>query len=385
MPKRERGSGGLFRMKGSKNWYAQYYDAKGRPCRVTTGTDNKQEAIGILRNLMSDRDRGVAFIGDVKKLNYGDLRAALIHNYIERGNKSLQTTVDGTETIWGLSPLDDFFGYNSDKEPGVSVTKITTDAAREFARKRLDEGVTNSTINTSLAALRRMLNIAREDGKIQFVPKIHLLKPNPARKGFLPKAKFDELLGHVPLHLKPLILLLYYCGLRVGEALQIQWSQVDLETAIIRLEDEQTKSGEARTVPLPDVLVNILEQVEPKTGTVFDGTGLRNEWPKACAAAGLAGGRHGGLIIHDLRRSAIKNLMKAGTSEKVAMTISGHKTRSVFDRYHIVDEEDVIEAMRKVQALAVPVVAPVKAGKKSSESSVRVVGGQKRLKMLKSP
>jgi len=151
---------------------------------------------------------------------------------------------------------------------------------------------------------------------------------------------------------------LYFCGARLGEALQIEWSQVNLEEGLIRLEEEQTKNSEARTVPLPDVLIAMLEAVEHKSGTVFEGTNLRKAWHKACVAAGLGtltevegkpDPRYTGLIIHDLRRSAIKNLMKAGTSEKVAMTISGHKTRDVFDRCRIVDTEDVVEAMRRVQ------------------------------------
>jgi len=58
--------------------------------------------------------------------------------------------------------------------------------------------------------------------------------------------------------------------------------------------------------------------------------------------------RYTGLIIHDLRRSAIKNLLKSGVPEKVAMSISGHKTRAVFDRYHIVDQSDLVEAMQKL-------------------------------------
>lgn len=378
MPKRERGTGGLFKMKGSKNFYAQYYDSNGRPRRVSTGTDIKQEAQRILRDLMVDRDRGVTFIGDVKKLHYGDLRKGLIQSYTEKGNKSLQVTVEGQETVWGLTPLDEFFDYKSDEEPGWAVTRITTDAAREFAHKRLEEGLTNSTINTSLALLRRMLNIAKDDGKLQTVPKIHLFKPNPARKGFLTLEKFEELLKHVPDDLKPLLLLLYYCGLRRGEALQIEWSQVDLDRATIRLEDTQTKSGEARTVPLPDVLIESLQRMQPKEGRLFNLTDpyIRKEWSKACEAVGLGGGRQGGLIIHDMRRSAIKNLMKAGVNQKVAMAISGHKTVSVFDRYHIIDEADVVEAMRKVQL--------DHASQKSSERTVRVGGGRKQVKLLKS-
>jgi integrase len=134
-----------------------------------------------------------------------------------------------------------------------------------------------------------------------------------------------------------------------------------LDAALIRLEDEQTKTGEARTVPLPDVLVKMLEQAEPKEGTVFCTTNLTKEWHKACAAVGLGKlekvegkkfKRYSGLIVHDLRRSAIKDQMKAGVSEKVAMAISGHKTRTMFYRYHIVDSTDVIEAMRNVENLA---------------------------------
>jgi integrase len=383
MAKRDRGTGGLFRIKGSKNYYAQIY-RDGRPCRITTGTDVKQEAQGFLRNLLTDADKGKAFIGDVQKITYGDLRAALIQNYTERGNRSLLVHANGTEFINGLEVLDEFYGYKSEKEPGVSVTKMTTDSAREFATKRLAEGVTNSTVNNSLKLIRRMLRIAHEDGKIQVVPKIRMYKANGARKGFLLREKFDELIAHLPVHLRPLITFLYFCGVRLGEALQIEWSQVDLNGALIRIEDEQAKSGEARTVPLPDVLVAMLRQVEPKAGPVFDSTNLRKAWNKACDETGLGtlekidaqgNRRYTGLIVHDLRRSAIKNLMKAGVNEKVAMAISGHKTRAVFDRYHIVDETDVLEAMRKVQgAVAKKSDGPL------SESSVRVKRVRARLK-----
>lgn len=284
--KRERGTGGLIRIKGCRYWYAQIY-VKGKARRISTKTPIKQKAQGVLRDLMTDTDRGVQFPGDLKKIFYGDLRNALLQNYVERGNRSLQTLADGEETIWGLKGLDEFFDYDPPDKRGASVTQITTDTAREFARKRTKAGVTNSTVNTSLSLLRRMLHIAHEDGKIQIVPKIRLLKENPARKGFLAREKFEELLSHMPEKLKPLITFLYYCGVRLGEALQIEWSQVDLKQAVIRIEDEQAKSGEARTVPLPDVLVTMLEQVEPKAGTVFVGTNLRKAWCKACAAAGL--------------------------------------------------------------------------------------------------
>jgi len=363
--RRERGTGGLIKIKGCRFWYAQIYDKNGKQRRISTRTEVKQKALADLRNLLTDKDRGLQFVGDLKRIRYGDLRAALLQNYVERGNKSLQVTADGTETIWGLKALDEFFQYEAASEgkqekPGLPVSRMTTDAAREFAKQRAEEGAANGTVNGSLALLRRMLSVAHEDGKIQVKPKIHLLKAGAPRKGFLPRAQFENLLSHIPTNLKPLITFLYYCGVRLGEATQIEWSQVNLGEALIRLEGEQTKSGSPRTVPLPDVLAKMLKRL-PREETVFDATNLRKEWHKACVAAGLGtltkvegkpDPRYDGLIIHDLRRSAIKNLMKVGVNEKVAMSISGHKTRDVFDRYHIVDTEDVVEAMQRVQRTA---------------------------------
>ncbi len=163
--------------------------------------------------------------------------------------------------------LDNFFGYAPDK-PGPSVVRITTDVGRQFIKQRLAEGIGNAAINRSLALLRRMLSIAREDGKISVVPKIHGLKEPSPRRGFIEEEKFEELLGLLPSHLRPLIAFLYYCGVRVGEALQIEWSQIDLNARLIRLEEEQRKTGEARTVPLHSRLIALLADIEPKVGLI---------------------------------------------------------------------------------------------------------------------
>jgi integrase len=373
--KRDRGTGGLIKIKGCRYYYAQYYDRNGKQVRVSTQTEVKQEAQTTLRNLLTDRDKGITPVSEMRKIKYGELRKALLDDYATRGNKSLLTSSEGNEFICGLKALDAFFEYGEDK-PGWPVTRITTDAAREFARKQQEAGLGNATINRSLALLRRMLNLAHEENKIQVVPKIRMLKEPPARKGFLPRDQFNKLLARLPGTLKPLIVFLYYCGVRLGEALQIEWSQVDLKAGLIRLEEEQTKTDEARIVPLPDVLIKMLEPIKPKAGTVFHDTNLRKSWQKACVAVGLGKyrdpknpytGGYDGLIIHDLRRSAVRNLIAAGVSEKVAMTISGHKTREVFDRYHIVDTTDVKNAMSLVEGYM-----PVK----------RMSFGEKSVKML---
>jgi integrase len=204
-----------------------------------------------------------------------------------------------------------------------------------------------------------------------------------ARKGFLELEKFNELVKILPTHLRPLVTLLYYCVVRVGEALQVEWSQVDLDARLIVLEEDQTKNAEARTVPLPSVLVMLLAEIEPKIGKVFSDTNVRTEWQRACATC-LLGTRtlvepadegaykwykYEGLIVHDLRRSAVRNLVNSGVPERVAMKISGHKTRAVFDRYHIVSTDDVTNAMRRLELNEAVGESLVKVPKKPNRST----------------
>jgi integrase len=349
--KRERGSGGLIKLKDCRYWYA-IFQRDGRQVRVSTKTDVKAKALAKLRKLMGDAERGITPESDLKKIKYEHLRDALLANYNEQGKRSLQTLADGSETIWGLKPLDDFF-------KGMSAVQITPESAREFMRKRKAKNLSNDTINGSLRLLRRMLAIAHEDGKIHSVPKVRMLPNSPARKGFLPPESFDKLIAELPANLKPLVTFLYHSGVRLGEAKQIMWSQVQWSDgdALIILEDEQTKNGEPRIIPITDPeLLRTLHEAQKKDGLVFDTTNLRKAWRKACVAAGLGtittvekmDPVYTGLIIHDLRRSAVRNMMNAGVGESVAMKISGHKTNNVFKRYHIVSADDVFAASRLV-------------------------------------
>jgi integrase len=349
--KRANRQGGLFQCKGkdengttvlkSANWSAQYY-VDGRQIRKSTGTPIRSEAEKILRKWMSDSELGLKPPPQTKGLSYDELRADLLSHYAEKKHKSLKTRSDGTPYLFPLTALDTFFS-------GRKVNSIDRDAASTFIRKRRDEGAKESTINNSLRLLIRMFSLAQANGKLTTAPKIELLKER-SRQGFLPHESFQKLFDAMPARLQPLLLLLYQTGVRPGEAEQIQWPAVDLHGARITLLEGETKNGQSRTLPLSAALVELLSAVKHREGAVFPSKrSLQAAWKTATAKAGIEG-----LLIHDLRRSAVRNMMKAGAQQAEAMKISGHKDASVFQRYNVIDEQQTANVMQRVQKL-VPV------------------------------
>jgi integrase len=161
---------------------------------------------------------------------------------------------------------------------------------------------------------------------------------------------------------------LYLSGWRSGEMKSLEWR--DVGTDAIRLRAENSKNKKQRVLPLRGELAEIVQRAKdsrkPDCSFVFHHKGqpigdFRKSWWNACVAAGLGyfekigEGRtakkvYHGLVIHDFRRSAVRNFVAAGIPEKVAMGLSGHKTRSVFDRYHIVSEDDLAQASDRLFA-----------------------------------
>src|SRR5712692_9606886 len=264
--------------------------------------------------------------------------------------------------------LDNFFC-------GYRAVNITTDGIREFIRKRQEEGAANGTINRSLALLRRMFRLAVEDGKLRDVPHFPMLKEAPPRKGFLEYVDFQTLRQELPEHLRPVATTGYYTGMRLGEILGLRWNNVDFLSGELRLDPGTTKNDEPRTVPLTGELLEMLKserQRNPHAEFVFTQNGRRagsfyKAWKSACKRAGLAG-----LLFHDLRRTGLRNLVRAGVPERVAMAISGHKTRAVFERYNIVSGRDLKDAARKLETY----LAQQNGDKTGTIESVQSVGPQ---------
>jgi integrase len=216
-----------------------------------------------------------------------------------------------------------------------------------------------ATVRNELALLRRAFNLAVQKRVLLERPAFPAIGVDNRRTGFFEDDAFRSVVARLPEHVRPLVTFLYLAGWRVGEALSLTWASVDLQAGI--LEIETSKSREPRTLPfraLPELDALIREQRERTTALerrrrrivrlVFHHDGkrvgsFRKSWASACRAAGVPG-----RLVHDLRRSAARNLSRAGVPERVVMQLCGWKTRSVFDRYRIVNEADLAEGLAKL-------------------------------------
>jgi len=268
---------------------------------------------------------------------------------------------------------------------GMRVTDITTPMIQRYIQNRLDceceacktrfviqedpvcpkcgredykPGATNATINRELAALKRALNLgARQTPpKVDRVPYIPMLKESNTRKGFFEHGDFIKLRDVMPDHLKGLITFAYKTGWRLTEVTTLKWSQVDLHNRTVRLEPGDPKNEEARTVFLDDELQQIFESLYDSRKNLLPHVFLNENgtdhvkrfdksWKTACKEAKI-----GKKLFHDFRRTAVRNMVRSGIPERVAMMISGHKSRSVFDRYNIVSDTDLKLAAKQQEA-----------------------------------
>jgi len=190
--------------------------------------------------------------------------------------------------------------------------------------------------------------------KVGRVPSFPKLKEDNIREGFFEHDEFLALRGIATDHLKVALTIAYYTGMRKGEIIGengLRWNQVNLTEGTIRLRSNQTKTSTPRVIYMTGDFLMTLIQAKldrdlhyPKCQSVCHLKGhhfmeIKNSWKGACKRAGLIG-----KTFHDLRRTGVRNLIRAGVPETVAMKISGHKTRSVFDRYNITSEKDLKEA-----------------------------------------
>ena len=336
---------------GKTKWLADFYirQTNGVMTRVTKRLPTKS-----LAELFEQKTKVAAFEGEYFKRpskKVGKTVADIWDIYqkkSERDNKSWQTDVGRA------AHLVEHLG----KKPAESLTELDIDRYRDV---RLQETTLRggapspATLDREVELLKRMLNYAARSQVIKHNPVGHvrlMRRPN-TRDVVLTQAEFEAVYAAAEEPLKPILLVGYETGMRLDEVLGLKWSRVDLKTGQFRLLAEDLKEKKARIVVLTGRIVEALKAlprsldghvfINPETGTRWKD--IRKIWRRALNGAGIEKDVH----FHDLRRSFATNARRRGIPESVVMQMTGHRTRSVFDRYNIVDEGDLEAAVKVME------------------------------------
>ena len=246
---------------------------------------------------------------------------------------------------------------------GRRMSAITTTDVRRYIVRRQSEGARNATVNRELSVLKRAFTLAIAAGSLASRPHIALLREDNVRRGFFELGEFEAVRRRLPADLSDFVCFLYVTGWRWrSEAARLRWTNVAFDAGEIRLDPGTTKTGEGRVFPFTAELRAVLERrravtrdrertlghVVPHVFTRGDGKPIgsfNKAWATACRGAGVPG-----RVLHDFRRTAVRNLLRAGVPERVAMQMVGWRSRQMLDRYHIVSAADLVEAARKLDA-----------------------------------
>jgi integrase len=339
--------------KRGKTYWLKWYD-HGRAKYESAKTDKRSDALRLLKEREGRVARGEPTLNRADQVRFEEISADLRQHYQVTGCRKLADAEDR------LAHLNRYFR-------GRRVATIGPSEIETFVAHRKAQHARAGTINRDLEVLGKMFRLAYENNKVFRPPIIHKLKEAPPRQGFVERDQFEAICRYLSPDLQVVVTIMFTYGWRVrSEVLTLQRRQVDLEVGTLRLEPGSTKNGEGRLVYLTPELKRLLtaqmervRSLDIQTGRIsphvfphlsgrFKGRRIgnfRGAWAKACELAGCPG-----ILRHDMRRSAVRSLVNAGVPERVAMRVTGHKTRSVFDRYHIVSPADLQEAARRLSA-----------------------------------
>jgi integrase len=360
--------GRIFRNKNRKVWMIAYCGPKPNgtwgEIRESAKTRNEEAARKALakrlRQIENHRDGLTNFEGPAqRRVIVGELLEDLLAEYRRR-------EIKGYDREWYRlrkgSPLEVRLGSKR-------VDKLTTDHVVAYTEARRKEGRSKATVNRDVELLGAAFRLALGKGKIARAPKMpaRLSEKESVRRGFFEKSELDALLPHLPEPLDDMARFAFATGWRLGELLGLTWEAVSKDE--IRL--GTSKNGEPRSLPLAGELRDLVERRKRAreyatasgvglSGNVFHVSGkpvnkntFGKRWRQACVDAGL--GRrvknengvvaYVGMHFHDFRRTAARNMIRAGVPQSIAMRVTGHETDAMFIRYDITDNRDKLAAL----------------------------------------
>ena len=349
------------RADGTRVLYPKYY-VRHRGKTFCTGIERLRDAKTRVKKMAGDDAQKLGRLtAPPIDVRVGTLLDLVIEDYKQSGQKTI-TDVRRKIAISLRPHFGDILASRVDSE---EIERwMHWRSARRFRKAPGREILQPASLNRELSILRRafQLGYERKPQLVERIPPIKKLGENNVRKGFVTPEQYRALLGELPEHLRGITCIAYHVANRKGELFRLEWSDVELDgkPPVFTMWPGETKNNDGRTLPiLPGEMLDTLCRLKaqrdakwPKAKRVFlnaDGQPLtyhmmRKTWDDACSRAGVPG-----LLFHDLRRSAVRNLRRAGVTQKVAREFSGHKTDAVFDRYNITDFEDLKDAAARLQ------------------------------------
>jgi len=330
--------------------WAISFSVHGKRHRESSGSTNHADAVRLLKQRIAEVGQGRPIGSQIERTTLDDLIMMVETDYKANGRKSLK------RIPIAAAHLREFFGADS------KARDITSDRITSYVACRLGEGAAKASVNIEQAFLRRGFRLASKAGKVAARPEMSMLHLNNARAGFFEENQFNAVVRHLPDHLKSIAQVAYLTGWRRSELLSRQWRHVDLKLGWLRPEAGETKNLKGRSFPFHNYpeLREVIEtqrarvsEIEKATGSIIPWlfvnragerlVDFRTAWRTACRAAGCPG-----RLLHDFRRTAIRNFERRGVSRSAGMALSGHLTAAIYSRYSITDSKVLEEAVEKL-------------------------------------
>jgi integrase len=339
---------GRIYKRGSVFWIQYWFQGADR--RESTHSDKETVAKKLLTARLAGKDAGTLQAVCLKPRKFEDLYQLVEADYRKKENRSLDRLHNA------FTALNTTFG-------GWLASAITEDRLNEYFKNRLALGKARATVKYEITVLRRAFKLAKLP-----VPPFESGALNNARQGFFEEHEFQAVLAHLPAYLQPVMRVARFTSWRAqSELLPLRWSHIDWHAGTMKLDPQHAKNKEGRTYPfaaLPDLAAVLQAQreaadrIQRERGIIVPWVFFRvtktavlpiksykTAWASACQAAGYPE-----KLVHDLRRTGVRHLRQSGVPESVAMKLTGHRTRSVFLRYDIVDDKDLTIGVEKLAA-----------------------------------
>lgn len=329
-------------------WWLRY-SFRNREYRESSKSAKKGDALGLLQKRIAEIHDGRLVGPQAHRTTFDDLVKLIEQDYASNGRRSV------VNMRLRVKKLREQF----EKVLPVDVSHAVL---AEYVEKRLAEGAAASTVRYEIAMFGRMFTLAVRANLLGVRPVMPTVKVSNTREGFFSTAEVGRVINHLASDLRAAIAFTYVSGWRIGEVRSLTWANVEFAAGMVRLEPGSTKNEDARTFPfgahpsLEGLLRSQRERVDAvqrALGTIVpwvfprdDGRQLgdfRKAWSTACKKAGVPG-----RLVHDLRRSAVRNLERAGVPRSWATKLTGHRTEAVYRRYAIVSEADLSDAVKRL-------------------------------------